>query len=966
LNKTPIAFSVTAGGKTVKSMAEATAPTADPAVKPEPAKGPMSHLPAPDIFADRKPEPFATPRAKSVAAPAKSVRVLSPKPQPQAPQLQEAPAANRAQNRSRAAQMRGALRHAAQRAQAVMPDAKSGASRVLHRARKSVTSAQSAALEATPQIAPRPQEPRAQSAPVSIATPMTSAAKRPVLKIASPKPQGAAPKAVSPARPPAPPVAKPSAAIVHLGAAVDAVRAANALPDMVARFVPGVGKSPAKTPVAALEDASHPVDAPRMTPDQIRTRAEMASVYAGLLGADTPAGDLRDVLTTARENDPLRALARSLQSADLVAEIASTATITPDLWPAMAAMTNGQIVLVLRQRGGELIVYDATCTDKRAHVDLSEFKEFFSGTLLHAEAPLEHLSRAHSPKENSGHWFWSQFGRFRRYFVEIALGSLIANMLAVAVALFSLQVYDRVIPHQSEATLWVLAAGAGIALLLEACMKIARARLMDGAGRQIELSVQSILMDRILGMRSAAAGKSPASLFSSMREFGSVREFFTASTIGTLADIPFIFVFLALVASIAGPVVWVLIAGGILMVLPGVFLQKKMIRLTHETQGASAKSSRLLHEAIFELDTVKTQRGEDRFRRLWAELTTLSAVKSSDQRKIAAALSFWSQGVQQATYVSAVIFGTYLVFAGQFTVGSIIAVGILTGRTLGPLTQLSGTMARWGNVKAALDGLDAIAHSEQDEEEARSYLRREALRGQYELRKVMFRYDEDGGVDLDVPQLKISSGEHLAILGANGSGKSTLLKLMSGLYEPSEGRILLDGTGMNQIAPRDLRRGIGYLGQDVRLFSGTLRENLNLTMMERDDDRLMEALDFAGLGPFVKAHHKGLDLVIRDGGEGLSVGQRQSIGWARLWLQDPKVCLLDEPTAALDQTLENTLVSRLEDWLEGRTAIIATHRVPILKLTERTLIMQGGRLTVDGPRDDVLAHLGRKPKAKGA
>jgi ATP-binding cassette subfamily C protein LapB len=188
--------------------------------------------------------------------------------------------------------------------------------------------------------------------------------------------------------------------------------------------------------------------------------------------------------------------------------------------------------------------------------------------------------------------------------------------------------------------------------------------------------------------------------------------------------------------------------------------------------------------------------------------------------------------------------------------------------------------------------------------------------------------------------------------------------VLSGLHRPTSGRILIDGVDMGQVMARDLRRGIGYLSQEVRLFAGTLRENLNLTLLERDDERLLAALDFSGLGPFVRNHPKGLDLEIRDGGEGLSIGQRQSIGWARLWLQDPKVCLLDEPTAALDQTLEKTLVSRLETWLEGRTAIIATHRVPILQLTDRTMILQNGRLTVDGPRDQVLAHMrGNKNKA---
>jgi ATP-binding cassette subfamily C protein LapB len=416
-------------------------------------------------------------------------------------------------------------------------------------------------------------------------------------------------------------------------------------------------------------------------------------------------------------------------------------------------------------------------------------------------------------------------------------------------------------------------------------------------------------------------------------------------------------VFLLLVASIAGNVVWILVAGGILMVLPGYFMQKKMMRLTQETQGASARSSRLLHEAIFEHETLKSQRGEERFARLWGELTALSALKSSEQRKIASALTYWSQGVQQTTYIMAVVVGAFMVFAGEFTVGTIIAVGILTSRTLAPLTQLAGTMARWSNVKGALAGLDAIAAAEMDHDPARTYLRRDTLDGGFELRGLEYRYDTDGPPTLDIAGLVIKPGQRIAVLGANGSGKSTLLKLLSGLYAPTAGRVLIDGVDMAQLETKDIRRNVGYLSQDVRLFTGNLRDNLAMNMLEIDDEHLFRALDFAGIGQYVRGHHKGLDLEIRDGGEGMSVGQRQSIGWARLWLQDPRVVLLDEPTAALDQTLENTLVSRLNTWLVGRTAVIATHRVPILSLTERTCILQNGRLTVDGPRDAVLAHL---------
>lgn len=720
-----------------------------------------------------------------------------------------------------------------------------------------------------------------------------------------------------------------------------------------------------------------PGDAPRDRFDErLRARAELGSVLASLLGIDALSHDILEAMTTDAMDGGMgvqpQNLARGLRAVGLDTSVARATVLTPDMWPAIAQMTSGQFVLVLSQSRGDLVIYDTTRPDNRAQIPLAEFTPYFTGHLVHAEAPMGRIAAAHTPKSAAPHWFWGQFGRFRRQFGEVALGSFVANILAVSVALFSLQIYDRVIPHQSEATLWVLAAGAFVALLMEAFLKSARAQIMDGAGRQIELGVQQMLMDRLLGMRSDLRGRSPSQLFASMREFGSVREFFTASTVGSLTDIPFIFLFLFLVASIAGNVVWVLVAGGVLMVLPGFFLQKRMMRLTQETQGASTKASRMLHEVVTELDTVKTQRAEDRIRRLWTEMIALSALKSSEQRRLSSMLTFWSQGVQQATYVAAVIMGTYLVFAGEFTVGSIIATGILTSRTLAPLTQLASTMARWSNVKNALDGLDGIADAPQDADEDRHYLRRESLRGDYQLREVNFRYDDDGAQTLDVPAIKIAAGQHLAILGANGSGKSTLLKLLTGLYAPSKGTVMLDGTDIAQIEPRDLRRLIGYLGQDVRLFAGTLRDNLNLNMLERDDDRLMESLDFAGLGAFVRGHPKGLDLEIRDSGQGLSIGQRQSIGWARLWLQNPQICLLDEPTAALDQALETALVARLTEWLQGRTAIIATHRMPILALTSRTLILNNGRLAVDGPREQVMAHLngtqldGAQPMRKGA
>lgn len=716
-----------------------------------------------------------------------------------------------------------------------------------------------------------------------------------------------------------------------------------------------------------------PVQAPELRgaglSPRANARAELAVVLAGWVGRDVAQADLAEHLMRehgAQGTIGLPELAGALRAQGLLVETVTAPSCAPALWPALVQMTNGQLVLVLAQDGDRLTIYDPTMPDRRAEVAVSEFAPYFGGQLLRARPTVSQLTATHSGAAALPHWFWGEFRHHRRAFGEVALGSFVANLLAVSVALFSLQVYDRVIPHQSEATLWVLALGAALALAMEACLKVARARLMDSAGRRIEMSVQTRLMDRLLGMKREPGGPSPSSLFQSMREFGSVREFFTASTVGTVVDLPFILLFLVLVWSIGGSIVWVLVLGGVLMILPGFLMQDRMQRLTRETHGAGANTARLLHETIFEAETLRTQRGEDRVKRLWAEMSALTSLKSSDQRKMASVLTYWAQGVQQATYIACVVIGAYLVFAGQFTVGTIIAIGILTGRTLAPLAQLSATLARWSNVKTALDGLDTIAMAEQVETGGRHYLRREAIAGGWDLKGVIFRYDHDGAATLDIPALSITAGQRIAVLGPNGSGKSTFLKLLAGLYTPAEGRLMLDGVEMAQIHPRDLRRSVGYLGQEVRLFAGTLRDNLNLSQLERDDGRLYQALEFAGLAPFVKGHPKGLDMPIRDGGEGLSVGQRQSIGWARIWLQDPRVVLLDEPTAALDQTLEATVVSRLGAWLSGRTAVIATHRVPILTLTDRVLILQGGKLSVDGPREAVLAHLmnGKGPAPK--
>ena len=453
-----------------------------------------------------------------------------------------------------------------------------------------------------------------------------------------------------------------------------------------------------------------PATAEPITPQshQVQSATDVAVVFASLAGSPVAANDLAEklsLLAGMAEVNPDH-VASALSACGFACRVQQIAAPKKDTWPALALMNYGQLVLILSQEKTHVVVYDPATPDNRSDVPLDVFRSVYAGRLIAPVVSTSVLLDRHSDAAAPQHWFWQEFQHHRRAFIEVSAGSLVANLLAVSVALFSLQVYDRVIPHQSEPTLWVLAIGAFLAITLEAVLKLARSTLMDVTGRRIELSVQDRLMQRLLHMRAAPGERKPSQLFSAMRDFGSVREFFSASTIGAMSDLPFIFIFLALVASIGGNLVWVLVAGGILMVLPGFLLQNRIVALTQATQGASVRAGRLLYEAVYEHETLTTSRGEDRVARIWSELVALTSAKTGEQRELTSLLGYWAQGVQQATYIVAVMAGTYLVFAGQFTVGTIIAIGILTTRTLGPLAGLSATMARWSNTKAAL-----IAHA---------------------------------------------------------------------------------------------------------------------------------------------------------------------------------------------------------------------------------------------------------------
>lgn len=620
-------------------------------------------------------------------------------------------------------------------------------------------------------------------------------------------------------------------------------------------------------------------------------------------------------------------------------------------------------VLVFLKDGGSLILEKLSEGD--AHVVLPESG---GGRAVWSRKDLEHrmsgrvliskpidvvTARLDTPPKNERHWILGPVLGNWAIYRDVLLASFLANVLAVATALFSMQVYDRVVPSNAFDTLWILASGVGIAIVLEFVIRVMRATLIDVSGRDLELKLSAQLFAQVSGMRLRHQPGSTGVFANQVRDFATVREFFTSGTVTAICDLPFVLVFVGVIWFIGGPVAWVVLAGVVLTVLPGLLMQKRLARASQENAREAAALNGLLLETISNLETVKAARAEGRLQRAHAQLTATMATTAVKTRGLTSFMTLLVSSVQRLAYAGIIITGVYLISAGELTVGSLIACTLLSSRTMSPMGQVAGLLARWQQVRAAMEGLDNIMALPVERPKDRHFVRAASVSGGYALEDVVFRHDPEAPPVLSIDALKIKPGERVALLGGNGAGKSTLLRMMSGLTDPQSGTVLLDNLSLSQIDPIDRRRQIGYLPQSVALFQGSLRDNLLLDHGMHSDEELLEALDAVGLGTFVRRHVRGLDLQL-SGNANVSGGQRQSIGLARVLLQDPKVVLLDEPTAAFDHLTENKVITHMKTWLEGRTTIISTHKRELLALTERAIVLKEGKVARDGDLMQIL------------
>lgn len=558
-------------------------------------------------------------------------------------------------------------------------------------------------------------------------------------------------------------------------------------------------------------------------------------------------------------------------------------------------------------------------------------------------------------------WLWRTLLQEWPSWVNVMFASLLTNVLGLASMLFTMQVYDRIIPSQSVPSLWVLFGGVAIALTFIFILRMARTHISDWAGKRADLRISDKVFGHALRIRNDVRPKSTGSFIAQIRELEQLRELIASGTISAVADLPFLLLFLFVLWLLGGWLVLVPLAAIPLIVLPGLLAQRPLAKLSKATMRESALRNAILVESIQSLDDIKLLCGEPWFQNQWNHLNETIGKATNKQRSISGLLASWTSEVQTLAYVSVVLVGAFLAMNGDISTGVLIGSSMLASRMMAPLGQLAMIFGRWQQAKVAREGLENLLNSEVDQPEQGTQVHRPRIYGEYGLTGIRYRYHPDAAQPaLSIDKLMIKAGEKIALLGRNGCGKSTLLQMLAGLLRPGEGVLLLDGVRADLLDPLDVRRDVGLVSQASSLFFGTIRDNLRLGMPLATEEEMQAALEISGAMTFIRQLPQGMDYPLQEGGKGLSGGQRQQLLLARALLRRPNVLLLDEPTAWLDDEAESRLIEKLKTWSGETTLIIATHRPAVMQLVDRILLLDNGRIVRDGPKEQLLVRPARR------
>lgn len=555
------------------------------------------------------------------------------------------------------------------------------------------------------------------------------------------------------------------------------------------------------------------------------------------------------------------------------------------------------------------------------------------------------------------HWFWGALEQQWPVYRDVLGAALLINLFALAVPLFTMNVYDRVVPNRALETLWVLAVGVGVVLIADVVLRMVRGYFVDLASARVDLQLSALIMERVLGMRMEERPASVGSFAANLRSFESVRDFITSATVTALIDLPFAVIFLVVTAWIAWPLILPPLVGILIVTAYAFVIQHRMYELSETTYRAAAQRNATLVESLTGLETIKAHAAEAQMQSRWESSAAFLSRVSNQTRILSASAVNGASTVQQLVSVGVVLLGVYLIAENQLSMGGLIACSMLASRALAPLGQLVGLLMQYQTARTSLESLDKTMNNPVERPPGANFIQRRELRGDIEFKDVSFNYPNRQDSALRNVSFRIAAGEKVALIGRVGSGKTTVEKLILGLYRPTSGAVLLDGIDARQLDPADMRRNVGYVGQDATLFFGTLRDNVVLGQPQFDDAAVVAAAEIAGLGEFVNAHPQGFDMLIGERGESLSGGQRQSVAVARAVLGNAPILLLDEPTSAMDFSTEERIKDNLKRYAVGKSVVLVTHRTSLLDMVDRIIVVDGGRILADGPRDKVIEAL---------
>lgn len=626
--------------------------------------------------------------------------------------------------------------------------------------------------------------------------------------------------------------------------------------------------------------------------------------------------------------------------------------------PAVLLLENSTACVVLKFNKKTAKVIFPETGEGETEISLKELNEQYAGYAIFVKPVHQFDERTqHSEIPRTKHWFWGTILRFWPIYGEVFIASILVNSFALASPLFVMNVYDRVVPNHAIETLWVLAIGVGTVFFFDLLLRTLRGYFIDMAGKKADVILSSTIFEKVMGVKMASRSNSVGSFANNMHEFESFREFFTSATLTTLIDLPFMFLFIFVIWTIAGELAYIPLFVIPVAILVSLIIQIPLGRTIKQLFQHSGQKSATLIETLTGLETIKSLGAESPVQRKWEQTIGFIAKYSQRSRILSSTAVNFTSFLQQMASVAVVVFGVYKITEGDITMGALIASTILTGRALAPMGQVAGILTRYHQSRAALSSLNTLMNLPVERPSGREFLHRPDFKGGIQFKNVTFRYPDQPMDALTDVSFTIKPGEKVAFIGRIGSGKSTIEKLVLGLYEPEDGAILIDGTDIRQIDPVDLRRSIGYAPQDVVLFFGSVRDNIALGKPFADDTAVLKAAETAGVTEFVNRHPSGFDMQIGERGEGLSGGQRQSVTVARALLMDPPVLVMDEPTNAMDNSTEERFKQQLDKALADKTLLLVTHKASLLSLVDRIIVMDQARIVADGPRDQVLAAL---------